>query len=175
MVEWQVRRPGAVAQPVVAFQSWLPIGGERHPPPVATKSQPSGGPQPKPTCRTLTDSPPPTYGNYPVPPHRCSRRRRLGSLRPAGARLTDCAATHLTPLSFTLLAWFGLVGFCTVRLDLILSLLCDSHCVEPSAGWDCSPINHSHIVWFRLVALYDLDCSPLNHLHCTCVVSCGFV
>ena len=123
VVEWQVRRPGAVAQPVVAFQSWLPIGGERHPPPVATKSQPSGGPQPKPTCRTLTDSPPPTYGNYPLPPHRCSRRRRLGSLRPAGARLTDCAATHLAPLSFTLLAWFGLVWWAFVQFDLTSSSL----------------------------------------------------
>ena len=32
VVEWQVRRPGAVAQPVVAFQSWLPIGCHQQPP-----------------------------------------------------------------------------------------------------------------------------------------------
>ena len=64
VVEWQVRRPGAVAQPVVAFQSWLPIGCHHHRP--ATK-----------TYLPSSDGQSATYGNYlpPLQSSRCSRSR----------------------------------------------------------------------------------------------------
>ena len=82
VVEWQVRRPGAVAQPVVAFQSWLPIGCH----------QPAARP-PKPTCLPLTDS-------RPLMAIICRHYRAAGAAeadtgRPAGAPLTDCAANDI--------------------------------------------------------------------------------
>ena len=82
VVEWQVRRPGAVAQPVVAFQSWLPIGCHHQQP------RP-----PKPTCLPLTDS-------RPLMAIICRHYRAAGAAeadtgRPAGAPLTDCAANDI--------------------------------------------------------------------------------
>ena len=123
VVEWQVRRPGAVAQPVVAFQSWLPIGGERHPPPVATKSQPSGGPQPKPTCRTLTDSPPPHLWQLSAAATVVASAAEEG--RPRWRSIDGlCRHTSRSIVIHTLdLAWLGLVWWAFVQFDLTSSSL----------------------------------------------------